>query len=69
MARHCLGEAYRLYVERTGASADEARQFVAFGMLLNVLIAVDAESHHGEDAGMDGLLECVALTARRQAEA
>ncbi|MBT0995749.1 TetR family transcriptional regulator [Cellulomonas sp. DKR-3] len=69
VARHCLGESYRLYVERTGASDDEARQFVAFGMLLNVLIAVDAEAHRGEDAGMDGLVECVALTARRQAQA
>jgi AcrR family transcriptional regulator len=69
VARHCLGESYRLYVDRTGASADEARQFVAFGMLLNVLIAVDAEAHVGEDAGMDGLLECVSLTAHRQAQA
>ncbi|WP_232514627.1 TetR/AcrR family transcriptional regulator [Cellulomonas sp. CW35] len=66
-ARHCLGEAYRLYVDATGATPDEARQFVAFGMLLNVLVATDAEAHPGEDPGMDGLLECVALTAHRAA--
>lgn len=64
-ARHCLGEAYRLFLEATGATPDEARQFVAFGMLLNVLVATDAESHPGEDPGMDGLLECVAITAHR----
>ncbi|MCR6689663.1 TetR/AcrR family transcriptional regulator [Cellulomonas sp.] len=67
-ARHCLGESFRLYSERTGATPDEARQFVAFGMLLNVLVAVDAEAHRGQDEGLDGLTDCVALTAQRVAE-
>ncbi|CAM5793177.1 TetR/AcrR family transcriptional regulator [Cellulomonas persica] len=65
VARHCLGEAYRLFVAGTGAGPDEARQFVAFGMLLNVLVAVDAEAHRGEDGGMDALVECVFLATRR----
>lgn len=65
VARHCLGEAYRLFVESTGADPEAGRQFVAFGMLLNVLVAVDAEAHPGEDGGMDALLECVFLATRR----
>ncbi|KMM47129.1 MAG: TetR/AcrR family transcriptional regulator [Cellulomonas sp.] len=65
VARHCLGEAYRLFVASTGAEPDEARQFVAFGMLLNVLVAVDADAHRGEDAGMDALIDCVVLATRR----
>ena len=68
-ARHCLGEAYRLYVEATGATAEEGRQFVAFGMLMNVLVAVDADAHRGEDPGFDALVECVGLTARREGRA
>jgi AcrR family transcriptional regulator len=66
IARHCLGEAFRLFRERTGAGEEEARQFVAFGMLLNVLVALDAPSHRGEDAGMDGLLDCVFLAAHER---
>jgi AcrR family transcriptional regulator len=66
IARHCLGEAYRLYLDRTGASEDDARRFVAFGMLLNVLVALDATGHKGEDAGMDGLIECVFLAAHER---
>ena len=58
-ARHCLGEAYRLFLDRTGATPEEGRQFVASGMLINVLLAVDAPGHLGEDAGMDSLLDCV----------
>jgi len=28
-------------------------------MLINVLLAVDAPAHVGEDTGMDALLQCV----------
>jgi len=58
LARHALGEAFRLFQERTGSDADAARLFVAQGMLINVLMAVDAPGHPGEDTGMDGLVEC-----------
>jgi len=64
-ARHCLGEAYRLYVEATGASNEQGRQFVAFGMLMNVLVAVDADAHRGQDPGFDALVECVGLPGHR----
>lgn len=63
VARHCLGEAYRLFLERTAGTPDEGRRFVAFGMLLNVLLAVDAVAHRGEDAGLDDLIDCVFLAA------
>ena len=42
VARHTLGEAFRLFRERSGADEDAARAFVAQGMLINVLLAVDA---------------------------
>src|SRR3954453_6597476 len=53
IARHTLGEAFRLFQERTGADDDTARLFVAQGMLINVLLAVDAPAHQGEDGGLD----------------
>lgn len=59
IARHTLGEAFRLFRDRTGAADDEARVFVASGMLINVLLAVDAPAHPGEDGGLNALLECV----------
>ncbi|GEL94324.1 TetR/AcrR family transcriptional regulator [Cellulomonas composti] len=68
-ARHCLGESYRLFIERTGESSDEARQFVAFGMLINVLMAVDATAHAGEDAGLDALVTCVGEAVQGRASA
>ncbi len=58
IARHTLGEVFRLFRERTGATEDDARQFIAQGMLLNVLVAVDAPQHLGEDPGFDALVTC-----------
>lgn len=58
VARHTLGEAFRLFRERSGGTDDDARLFVAQGMLINVLLAVDAHRHTGEDSGMDGLVLC-----------
>ncbi|MEZ0449262.1 TetR/AcrR family transcriptional regulator [Cellulomonas sp. ICMP 17802] len=59
VARHTLGEAFRLFQERSGEDEQAARVFVAQGMLINVLLAVDAPAHVGEDAGLDGLVQCV----------
>ncbi|GIG21868.1 TetR family transcriptional regulator [Cellulomonas chitinilytica] len=58
IARHTLGEAFRLFRDASGADEDEARRFVAQGMLINVLLAVGAADHAGEDAGMDALVKC-----------
>ena len=44
----------------TAEEADEAaRRFVADGMLINVLLAVDAFGHQGDDPGVDALLQCL----------
>jgi AcrR family transcriptional regulator len=64
IARTALGEVFA--VVRAGmpgddpaAQEDAARDFVAVGMLINVLLAVDAPEHRGEDPGLDALLRCV----------
>ncbi len=59
LARHTLGEVYRMFMERTGGTPDDGRTFVATGMLINVLLAVDAPAHRGQEEGMDALLACV----------
>jgi AcrR family transcriptional regulator len=58
IARHTLGEAFRLYRERTGGSEEDARVFVAHGMLINVLVATQAPQHVGDDADVDALTLC-----------
>ena len=58
LARWTLSEAFRLYVERTGEGPDEARVFVAHGMLINVLLAVNATEHLSENAALDALAAC-----------
>ena len=58
LARWTLSEAFRLYVERTGEGPDEARIFVAHGMLINVLLAVNATEHLSENPALDALAVC-----------
>jgi hypothetical protein len=58
LARHTLSEAFRLYRDRTGEDEDSARIFVAHGMLINVLLAVGAPEHGGEDPALDALTLC-----------
>ncbi len=64
IARRTLGEAFRLVRAQVTADDDvarddSARDFVALGMLINVLLAVDAFGHAGEDPGLDALLDCI----------
>jgi len=58
LARHTLGEVYRIFRQRTGTTEQVARDFVAQGMLINVLLAADAPAHRGEDLGLDALTAC-----------
>ena len=58
LARWTLSEAFRLYVERTGEGPDEARTFVAHGMLINVLLAVNATEYLGDNTALDALAAC-----------
>lgn len=50
-ARACLGEVFAIVRERLGEDGPAA-DFVAQGMLLNVLMAVDARDHLSEHAGL-----------------
>ena len=58
LARWTLSEVFRLYLERTGEGPDEARVFVAHGMLINVLLAVNATEHLSENPALDALAAC-----------
>lgn len=58
LARYTLGEVFRIYQVRTGATEEEARDFVAQGMLINVLLATGATEHLGEDPALDALSRC-----------
>ncbi|GAB3592085.1 TetR family transcriptional regulator [Angustibacter peucedani] len=69
IARRTLAEAFRLYRERTGGTEDEARMFVAHGMLINVLVATKAPEHVGEDADVDALTLCTMGEALGAAQA
>lgn len=56
-ARRCMGEIFET-VRRTGWSDDEVRDFVAHGMLINVLIAMRATDHLDEDPAIRALAVC-----------
>lgn len=43
-ARRCMGEVFET-VKRTGCTDERARDFVAYGMLVNVLVAMRAPQH------------------------
>jgi AcrR family transcriptional regulator len=58
LARHTLGEAYRIFRDRTGLPEVAGRDFVAQGMLINVLLAADGLVHVGEDSAFDALVRC-----------
>ncbi len=60
-ARACMGRIFAT-VRRTGCTDDRARDFVAHGMLLNVMLAMRAPEHVGE-RGADGSGALDALTS------
>ena len=62
-------QVFRLYVERTGEGPDEARVFVAHGMLINVLLAVNATEHLSESPALDALAVCTFGSALAAAQA
>ena len=69
LAGWTLSEAFRLYLERTGEGPDEARVFVAHGMLINVLLAVNATEHLSESPALDALALCTFGSALAAAQA
>ena len=57
LSRECMARIFRT-VRRTGWDADRCREFIAHGMLINVLLSIRAPEHMGEAAELDVLAEC-----------
>ncbi|TDE90908.1 TetR/AcrR family transcriptional regulator [Occultella glacieicola] len=60
-ARATFARIFALYLDRTGGTAEEARNFLAHGMLLNVLFAIEAPQHAATGGALADLVRC-ALT-------
>jgi AcrR family transcriptional regulator len=56
-ARRCMGRIFET-VRRTGWSDDEARDFVAQGMLINVMLSMRTLEHLDEDPQITALATC-----------
>lgn len=57
LARRRMGEINQV-VLGSGCTPEQARDFVAQGMLLNVMLAIGAPEHLGESPGLASLAEC-----------
>ncbi|MGN2635870.1 TetR/AcrR family transcriptional regulator [Nocardia takedensis] len=57
-ARRCLVTLFNLLVERTGSPPQQVQQFIANGMLLNALLAMDAPEHASEEPALAALADC-----------
>jgi len=66
MARHTLGEAFRLHEQKVGSGPEDARNFVAHGMLINALLGTDAPARAAGDPGLEALVECAIPASQRQ---
>ena len=56
-ARRCMAEIFAT-IKRTGWSAEECRGFVAHGMLINVMLAMDAPEHLRPGDPLEELAAC-----------
>src|SRR6478609_2716543 len=56
-ARSCMGEVFTT-IQRTGWTDDEVRDFIAYGMLLNVMISMRALEHLEPDHPLAPLTTC-----------
>lgn len=57
-AREGMGAIYSQIRSGTGCSEDQARQFIAHGMLLNVLLSMQAPEHPEDSAGLHEMTMC-----------
>ncbi|MBH0776173.1 TetR/AcrR family transcriptional regulator [Nocardia bovistercoris] len=57
-ARRFVASLYALLVERTGCEPERAREFIARGMLLNALLAMNAPGHVADDPALAALADC-----------
>jgi AcrR family transcriptional regulator len=58
VVRACLTKIYSLVRELTGVTPEEARDFVAGGLLINTLVSVGLTEHADEDSAAAELLRC-----------
>lgn len=58
LARRRMGEIFDVVLS-TGCGEDRARDFIANGMLINVMLAMGAPENLGESASLAGLASCV----------
>ncbi|KAA0023675.1 TetR/AcrR family transcriptional regulator [Antrihabitans cavernicola] len=58
-ARDGMSGIYRHLRERTGCTPEQAREFIAHGMLINVLLSMQAPEHVGENPDLEELSSCV----------
>ncbi|MBB6628955.1 TetR/AcrR family transcriptional regulator [Nocardioides sp. KIGAM211] len=56
-ARRCMGEVFAT-IKRTGWDDEQARDFVAYGMLLNVMISMRAPEHVDPQSPLSALTLC-----------
>ncbi|EME19661.1 TetR/AcrR family transcriptional regulator [Rhodococcus triatomae] len=57
-ARSAMAQIYTLIRTRTGCAPEVARQFIANGMLLNVLLSMRAPDHVEDEPALAELTEC-----------
>jgi AcrR family transcriptional regulator len=57
-AREWMAKIYTRIRDRSGASPDQVRTFIASGMLLNTLVAMEAPQHTADDADLAELAAC-----------
>jgi len=56
-SRECMADVFRT-VRRTGWEPARCREFIAHGMLINVLLSMRAPEHLGDSPELDALSEC-----------
>ncbi|NMN94193.1 TetR/AcrR family transcriptional regulator [Nocardiaceae bacterium YC2-7] len=57
-ARKCMSATYKQLRDRTGCTPEQARGFISHGMLLNILLAMNAPDYAAEDPALAELSVC-----------
>ncbi|MEV7961391.1 TetR/AcrR family transcriptional regulator [Oerskovia paurometabola] len=57
-SREIFVQIFEIYQDRTGGTLEQARDFLAQGMLLNTLLAIGAPEHFGDDPRLAALMLC-----------
>lgn len=57
VARRCMGDVFDA-LRATGADDDRIRDFIAYGMLLNIMVLIGAPEHATEPGALTALTQC-----------